>query len=73
MNMAGRVPERGEVIKHPEGIEFEVIDADARRVKRLRIRDMRRKVKAAKAAPQLTGKTDAPAKTDVPKASPPKR
>lgn len=44
--LAGRVPERGEVIKHPEGIEFEVIDADARRVKRLRIRDMQ-KIKAA--------------------------
>lgn len=40
--LAGRVPERGEVIKHPEGIEFEVIDADARRVKRLRIRDTQR-------------------------------
>jgi len=36
--LAGRVPERGEVIKHPDGLEFEVIDADARRVKRLRIR-----------------------------------
>ena len=47
--LAGRVPERGEVIKHPEGIEFEVIDADARRVKRLRIRDMR-KIKADIAA-----------------------
>ena len=41
-SLAGRVPERGEVIKHPEGIEFEVIDADARRVKRLRIKDIRR-------------------------------
>lgn len=37
--LVGRVPERGEVIKHPEGVEFEVIDADARRIKRLRIRD----------------------------------
>ncbi len=36
--LAGRVPERGEVIRHPDGIEFEVIDADPRRVKRLRIR-----------------------------------
>ena len=36
--LAGRVPERGEVIPHPFGIEFEVLDADARRVKRLRIR-----------------------------------
>ncbi len=36
--LAGRVPERGEIIHHPDGIEFEVIDADPRRVKRLRIR-----------------------------------
>ena len=35
--LAGSVPERGEVIHHPDGIEFEVIDADPRRVKRLRI------------------------------------
>ncbi len=35
--LAGRVPERGEIIRHPDGIEFEVIDADPRRVKKLRI------------------------------------
>ena len=35
--VAGRVPGRGEVIRHGSGIEFEVLDADARRVKRLRI------------------------------------
>jgi CBS domain containing-hemolysin-like protein len=33
-----RVPTRGEVVKHPSGIEFEVLDADPRRVKRVRIR-----------------------------------
>lgn len=37
--IAGRVPERGEVISHPFGIEFEVLDADARRVKRIRVRN----------------------------------
>jgi len=36
--LAGRVPKRGEVILHPGGIEFEVLDADPRRVKRLRVR-----------------------------------
>lgn len=36
--LAGRVPERGEVIKHPAGLEFEVADADARRVRRLIVR-----------------------------------
>ena len=36
--LAGRVPGRGEVVKHPTGLEFEVLDADPRRVKRLRVR-----------------------------------
>ncbi len=36
--MIGRVPARGEVIPHPSGAEFEVIDADPRRIKRLRVR-----------------------------------
>jgi len=38
--LAGRVPKRGEVITHPDGIEFEVLDADPRRVKRLRVRGL---------------------------------
>ncbi len=36
--LAGRVPARGEVVVHPDGPEFEVIDADPRRIKRLRVR-----------------------------------
>ena len=36
--LAGRVPARGEVIGHPSGIEFRVLDADARRIRRLRVR-----------------------------------
>ena len=36
--IAGRVPQRGEVIGHPDGYEFQVIDADPRRVKRVRLR-----------------------------------
>jgi magnesium and cobalt transporter len=38
--LAGRVPARGEVIKHPAGLEFEVLDADPRRVKRVRVRGL---------------------------------
>jgi magnesium and cobalt transporter len=38
--LAGRVPKRGEVIAHPDGIEFEVLDADPRRVKRVRVRGL---------------------------------
>ena len=37
--LAGRVPKRGEVIAHPAGLEFEVLDADPRRIKRLRVRN----------------------------------
>jgi magnesium and cobalt transporter len=36
--LAGRIPARGEVIHHPDGPDFEVIDADPRRIKRLRVR-----------------------------------
>ena len=35
--LAGRVPVRGEVIEHPVGVVFEIVDADARRVKRMRV------------------------------------
>lgn len=34
----GRVPTRGEIIPHESGAEFEVMDADPRRIKRLRVR-----------------------------------
>jgi len=36
--LSGRVPTRGEVVVHPDGPEFEVMDADPRRIKRLRVR-----------------------------------
>ncbi len=36
--LAGHLPARGEVIVHPDGPEFEVVDADPRRIKRLRVR-----------------------------------
>jgi CBS domain containing-hemolysin-like protein len=37
-SLAGRVPMRGEVVRHEtSGVEFEVIDADPRRIRRLRI------------------------------------
>ncbi|MBC8036445.1 MAG: HlyC/CorC family transporter [Rhizobiales bacterium] len=35
--MAGRVPARGEIIRHGSGLEFEILESDPRRVKRLRI------------------------------------
>ncbi|WP_193366682.1 hemolysin family protein [Pelagibius marinus] len=40
-SLAGRVPDRGELVKHPpSGITFEVLEADPRRVKRLRLRNV---------------------------------
>ena len=37
VTLAGRVPIRGEIIAGPGGLEFEVMDADPRRLKRVRI------------------------------------
>lgn len=36
--LAGSVPVRGEVIVHPNGTEFEILEADPRRVQRARVR-----------------------------------
>ncbi len=36
--LTGRVPARGEVVKHASGAEFEIVDADPRRIKRIRFR-----------------------------------
>ncbi len=36
--LAGRVPQRGEIIGHPNETEMEILDGDTRRVKRLRLR-----------------------------------
>ena len=36
--LAGRVPQRGELIKHPLGFEIEITDADSRRIKKVRLR-----------------------------------
>jgi len=38
VSLLGRVPQRGEIVAHPSGYEFEVLEADPRRVKRLKIR-----------------------------------
>lgn len=38
--VAGRVPLRGELVEHPSGLQFEVLDADPRRIRRLRVRNL---------------------------------
>ena len=48
--LVGRVPARGELIRHPAGLEFEVLDADPRRVKKLRVHASRPSEKPAAGA-----------------------
>ncbi|HEX4534460.1 MAG TPA: hemolysin family protein [Rhizomicrobium sp.] len=38
VSLLSRVPQRGEIVTHPDGYEFEVLEADPRRIKRVRIR-----------------------------------
>lgn len=38
--LAGRVPGRGETLRHSSGTEFDILDADHRRIKRLRVRNL---------------------------------
>jgi CBS domain containing-hemolysin-like protein len=48
--LAGRVPQRGEVIEHPGGFDFEILDADPRRVKQVRVRKVERAAPGGAAA-----------------------
>jgi CBS domain containing-hemolysin-like protein len=38
--LAGRVPVKGEIIRHSSGVEFEIRDADPRRIRRMRISNL---------------------------------
>lgn len=40
--LTGRVPARGELLSHVSGMDFEIIDADPRRIKRIRVRNLPR-------------------------------
>ena len=48
--LAGRVPARGEVLSHPSGVEFRVLDADARHIRRVRVRRVPAEAKGQQAA-----------------------
>lgn len=39
---AGRVPTRGEVVRHPKGLQFEVLEGDPRRITLVKIRGLAR-------------------------------
>ncbi len=41
-SLAGRVPVRGELIPHPAGLEFQVLEADPRRVRKVKVIDRRK-------------------------------
>jgi len=68
--LAGRVPVRGQIIPGPGTLEFEVLDADPRRVKRLRIQQKaveqkdravtkrRRKTQAVESSPENPPEAD---------------
>src|SRR3546814_17509315 len=57
--LAVRVPDRGDLVEHPpSGITFEVLEADPRRVKRVRVRDA---TAAAVAAAEDPGRCRRPA------------
>jgi CBS domain containing-hemolysin-like protein len=47
VSLLGRLPQRGEIVTHPSGYEFEVLEADPRRVKRLRLRHTPRRPQVA--------------------------
>lgn len=49
-NLIGRVPGRGEIVVHPSGIEFEILEGDPRRLKRLRVRNLPPRPEAPAAA-----------------------
>jgi CBS domain containing-hemolysin-like protein len=57
--LAGRVPAEGETIAGPSGLEFRVIEADPRRVKRIRIVCPEDDVGRSEVAPSLSGNTGA--------------
>ena len=53
-SIAGRIPARGELVRHPSGIEFEVLEADPRRIKKLRIHVPKEEGDASGATPSET-------------------
>jgi CBS domain containing-hemolysin-like protein len=68
---AGRLPVRGEIIPGPGLLEFEVLDADPRRVKRLRITRLKERRTVAR-EPRRRGEPDAVlASTTQPSPGPP--
>ena len=69
VTLAGRVPSRGEVIAGPSELEFEVLDADPRRVKRLRLQRGPARITAV--VPLALPAPSSPVPLGVPASAPP--
>jgi CBS domain containing-hemolysin-like protein len=50
--LASRLPQRGEILHHPAGFDVEIVDADPRRVKRIRVKPASEAAATPKAAPR---------------------
>ena len=70
VTLVGRVPSRGEIVVGPDGLEFEVLEADPRRLKRVRIARRVASEDVAPAANEAPGET-VPASAVVPSPAPP--
>ena len=53
--IAGRVPARGEIIRHGSGLEFEILDSDPRRVKKLKVDVKKVRLPSDEAAEDASG------------------
>ena len=51
-SLTGRVPVRGELVRHPSGLEFEILDADPRRIRKLRLHRRARPVDSGTSDPE---------------------
>ena len=51
-SLTGRVPVRGELVRHPSGLEFEILDADPRRIRKLRLHRHARPVDSETSDPE---------------------
>ena len=58
--LLGRVPVRGEIVSHPAGFEFEVLEADPRRVKSLRVRRAPSRPSPPRSAPGVEARLISP-------------
>jgi len=74
VSRVGRVPVRGELVPGPEGYEFEVLDADPRRVKKVKIHhgtsprlEASQDLQTAPQAPSTSPAISAPPESDITK------